>query len=463
MPLAVWEYRLAKLKKLGVNAVRTAHNPVAPEFLDLCDRMGLLVMDEFFDCWTVGKRPHDYHRHFTKWVHRDLRETIVRDRNHPSIILYSVGNEIRDTPQEEHAKNILQGLVEVCHQTDPSRPVTQGLFRPNSSHDYDNGLADLLDVIGTNYRDQELLQAWQEKPTRKIIGTEQGHERRTWLACRDHPHHAGQFLWVGIDYLGESRHWPVTTYNAGLLDRTGRVRPRGYERQSWWSDQPMVRAFRRIAATEPTPEDPGYETVDWKRRQVLFSDWTPRSLDEHTESVEVYSNCESVELVLNDQSLGKKSLSPDGSPRVWKVPFVPGQLSALARNNDQIVARHELNTAGNAQRVVLKAHPAKLNKGTNDVCIIEARVVDKHGVLVPRATHELAFEITGPGQILAVDNGSIVSHESFQSTRRHAYQGFCQAVVQATELGRITSRRPQQNSSREGWKSSPSRFCVLPR
>jgi len=232
VPLSVWERRLTNLRELGVNAIRTAHNPVAPEFLDLCDRMGFLVMNELFDCWTMKKNPHDYSLFFNEWSKTDLRDIIRRDRNHPSVILWSVGNEIKDTPKQALAKGILKGLVEVCHENDPTRPVTQALFRPNTSGDYTNGLADLLDVIGTNYRDQELLDAWRAKPGRKIVGTEQGHDRRIWLACRDNPQHSGQFLWAGIDYLGESRSWPRIAYAGGLLDRTGEIKPMAYERQS---------------------------------------------------------------------------------------------------------------------------------------------------------------------------------------------------------------------------------------
>ena len=433
VPLSVWEYRLTKLKTLGVNAIRTAHNPVAPEFLDLCDSLGLLVMDEFFDCWTMAKRKFDYHRHFNDWAHRDLRDTILRDRNHPSVILYSVGNEIRDTHKPEHAKQVLQGLVDLCHETDPTRPVTQGLFRPNTTHDYDNGLADILDVIGTNYRDLELLQAWRDNPGRKIVGTEQGHDRKIWLACRDNPQHSGQFLWTGIDYLGESRKWPITSYNSGLLDRTGRVVPRGYERQSWWTSEPMVRAFRRIAPTEATPEDPGYETVEWKRRQVLFDDWTPRNLEVHTETVEVSSNCEEVELLLNDESLGTKSLPDNATMRTWQVPFAAGKLSAIGRNGGQIVARHDLQTAGPAHRIELTANRTQLTTSWDDVAMIEARIVDEAGVIVPRARNEITFGTSAAGKVIAVDNGSIVSHEPFQATKRKAYQGHCIAIVRATE------------------------------
>ena len=169
-PLGAWEHRLAAMKAMGANAIRTAHNPVAPEFLDLCDRMGLLVMDEMFDMWTVAKNPYDYHLYFKDWYLIDTRDTVMRDRNHPSIILWSAGNEIHDTPNAELAKGILGPLVEEFHKNDPTRPVTQALFRPNVSHDYDDGLADLLDVVGQNYRPNEILAAHQQKPRRKIIG-----------------------------------------------------------------------------------------------------------------------------------------------------------------------------------------------------------------------------------------------------------------------------------------------------
>src|SRR5439155_9937678 len=275
VPLGAWQRRLTALKSLGVNAIRTAHNPPAPELLDLCDRMGLLVMDETFDCWNVSKNTHDYHLYFDDRSKIDTRDTALRDRNHPCIILYSTGNEIHDTPHPEIAKPILAGLLDVFHANDPTRPVTQALFRPNVSHDYDNGLADMLDVVGQNYRENEILAAHQQKPTRKILGTENGHDRAIWLALRDNPPYAGQFLWTGIDYIGESPQWPTVSYNSGLLDRTGTPRPLAFQRQSWWSDKPMVYAARRVARTPALPTDPGYDPLQERRPQVLFSDWTP--------------------------------------------------------------------------------------------------------------------------------------------------------------------------------------------
>jgi beta-galactosidase len=439
VPLRVWERRLQALKELGVNAIRTAHNPVAPEFLDLCDRMGLLVMDEFFDCWTVGKNRYDYHLYFDDWSKIDERDTILRDRNHPSIVLYSVGNEIHDTPKQDLAKRILTGLVEVAHENDPTRPVTQALFRPNVSGDYTNGLADLLDVIGTNYRDQELLDAHRANPNRKIIGTEQGHELKTWLACRDHPEHAGQFLWTGIDYLGEARRWPRIGFGSGLLDRTGMPRPVAFQRQSWWSEKPMVAIARRVGADELAPTDPGYESADLRRPQVLFMDWTPRKTELHEENVEVYSNCEEVELLLNGKSLGSKSKPADDSARSWKVSYAPGILKAIGRNNRRIAATQELSTAGAPAKILLSADRNQLTPAWDDVCTVNVSVVDQNGVLIPNANDLIQFRIEGPAVIAAVDNGDNASHEPFQAMERRAYQGRCIAMIKANaEHGRIT-------------------------
>ena len=429
VPLGVWEQRLTALRKLGVNAIRTAHNPPAPEFLDLCDRMGFLVMDEFFDCWTVAKNPYDYHLYFNDWSQRDAADTVRRDRNHPSIVLYSVGNEIHDTPNEELSKKILSGLVAVCHENDPTRPVTQALFRPNVSHDYDNGLADLLDVVGTNYRDNELLAAQRAKPSRKIIGTEQRHDRQTWLWLRDNPSHAGQFLWTGVDYLGESRHWPVIGAASGLLDRTAATKPMGFERQSWWSEQPMVFMCRRIATERNTPTDPGFAPLD--RRQGLFADWTPANPAKHDENVEVYSNCGEVELFLNGKSQGAKKINADASPRNWPLVYAPGTLKAVAKNNGKVVATHELRTAGKPAKIVLTADQGKLAAGWDAVCAITVTIVDKNGIIVPHAANLVSFAVSGPGVIAAVDNADNSSHEPFQATQRHAYQGRCVAFVKA--------------------------------
>jgi beta-galactosidase len=438
VPLRAWERRLETLRQLGVNAIRTAHNPPAPEFLDLCDRMGFIVMDELFDCWTVAKNPYDYHFYFKDWSLIDTRDTVRRDRNHPSIVIYSAGNEIHDTPKPDLAKPILTSLVATFHENDPSRPVTQGLFRPNVSHDYDNGLADLLDVVGQNYRENEILAAHQQKPTRKILGTENRHESTVWVALRDNAPYAGQFLWTGIDYLGESPRWPTMSHNSGLLDLTGTTRPVGFQRQSWWSNQPMVFITRRIAPTALSPTDPGYEPDLQRRQQVLFADWTPANSSSHDENVEAYSNCERVELFLNGKSLGQKSRPADDSPRTWMVPFVPGTLKAVGINGGRVVASFELRTAGKPAKIALAAHRNVLTPVWDDVVYVAATVVDENGVLVPNAGDLITFKIVGPGVVAAVESADNNSHEPFQRSERHAYQGRCFSIIKATAPGKIT-------------------------
>jgi beta-galactosidase len=461
VPLAVWERRLTELRKYGVNAIRTAHNPPAPEFLDLADRMGFLVMDEMFDCWTVAKNPYDYHLYFKQWALRDLTDTVMRDRNHPSIILWSAGNEIHDTPQPQIAIPILAALVRNFHANDPSRPVTQALFRPNASHDYVDGLADLLDVIGQNYRPQEILAAHAQRPNRKIIGTENTHDRDQWVAVRDHPEYSGQFLWSGIDYLGESRTWPIIGSGSGLLNTVALPHGRAYERQSWWSTTPMVAMVRRVAMVRAAPVDPGYAnatSIDQSAAapvhaatpppdpavrfsEPLLSDWTPKNLDPHIENVDVYTNAEEVELFLNGKSLGVEKLHPDASAISYKVPFEPGALKAVARSHGKIVASQELKTAGKPARLLFIADsPATpLTPDWNDVRYVTATLVDDAGTRIPDSTTVIHFAASGPASIVAVDNGNLANHDSYQGTERKVYFGNALALVRASGTsGRVT-------------------------
>ena len=432
VPTAIWERRLAALRVLGVNAIRTAHNPPSPAFLDLCDRMGFLVMDEMFDCWTVGKNPYDYHLDFEQWSSIDARDTVRRDRNHPSIILWSAGNEIHDTPHAELAHGILARLLAVFHENDPSRPVTQALFRPNVSHDYDNGLADMLDVVGQNYRENEILAAHTQKSSRSILGTENGHDRAVWLALRDHAPYSGQFLWSGIDYLGEAGKWPNISRPTGLLDRTALPHPRALERQSWWASAPNVHIARRVATTERSAIDPGYESFKPVREESLLLDWTPRNTTAHSESVEVYTNCEEVELLLNGQSLGRQKLHSDASPLTWNVPNAPGSLKAVAYNQGSQVAEDVLRTAGTAARIVLFSERTTLSPGGDDVVTIVATAVDAAGVPVPDESADVQFTVSGPAEIVATDNGSNTDHESFLLPHHHLYGGRTIAILRAT-------------------------------
>ena len=473
VPLDVWRYRLLALKRIGVNAIRTAHNPPAPEFLDLCDQLGFVVMDEMFDCWTVAKNPYDYHLDFQTWSVPDTRDAVRRDRNHPSIILYSAGNEIHDTPQAEHSKAILASLLKTFHENDPTRPVTQALFRPNVSHDYEDGLADMLDVIGTNYRFNELIAAHVAKPTRSIVGTENGHEIRAWIAVRDVPFYSGEFLWSGIDYLGESAQWPQIASGSGILDRLSDARPIGRQIESWWSAKPMVALFRRIAPNAALPTDPGYDAV--KRRTVLFPDWTPADRAPHLETVELYTNCETVELFLNGRSLGLQrrapapakqadsawtrarrddaSASDPDAPRVWKVDFEPGSLLAVGSNGCQEVARAELRTAGPAAALAIEAPTTHIGSTWDDVGIATVTVVDAQGTPVPGADNEVTFSASG-AHLIGVDSADNASHESFVGSHRRAYQGRCQALIRRSE----TSPTATLSASSPGLRSASLSF-----
>jgi beta-galactosidase len=458
VPASIWERRLTALRALGVNAIRTAHNPPSPQFLDLCDRMGFLVMDEMFDCWTIGKNPHDYHLFFKQWSLIDTRDTVRRDRNHPSIILWSAGNEIHDTPHAELAHSILASLISVFHENDSTRPVTQALFRPNVSHDYENGLADMLDVVGQNYRVNEILAAHAQKPSRKILGTENIHDRASWLALRDNPPYSGQFLWTGIDYLGEAGKWPMISRPFALLDRTGQPHVRGWERQSWWASEPVVHLVRRVGASERAALDPGYESVPADLQEPLLPDWTPRNTTSHLESVEAYSNCDQVELFLNGASLGRQNLHLDATPLTWSVPFAPGSLKAVAYRHDKQVAQDELRTAGKPGRIELVADRTTLSTNADEVVVLTATAVDDVGTRIPDATAEVQFSVTGPAQIVATDNGSTTDHESFLLPQHRLYAGRTTLILRGT----ASSGSIRVHASAAGFAGGKTQFLAVP-
>jgi beta-galactosidase len=426
VPLRAWERRLELLKEAGVNAIRTAHNPVAPEFLDLCDRMGLLVMDETFDTWTAAKPNGEkgYNRYFTQWWEKDTRDMVLRDRNHPSIIIYSVGNEIRDNLNDSAGFKKYKDQQDLIHRTDPGRPVTMALFRPNASKAYSNGFAEKMDIVGQNYREKELVDAHIAKPDRIVIGTENGHGQSEWLILRDNLFMSGQFLWTGIDYLGEAL-WPAVSYDKGLFDRTGGWKQLSLQRQSWWSEKPVVHIVRK--------EDTA-GAGDWA------ANWTPVDFGTYDDArVQVYSNCDEVELFLNNKPLGSKSKPADDSPRSWEVTFEKGSIKAVAKNKGIEVASEELKTAGEPAAIILTADKSMISNNQDDVSYVTASVVDANGILCPNTDKLISFGVSKEGIIAAVDNGDTNSHEAFQASERHVYHGQCIAVIKAkTSSGRIT-------------------------
>jgi beta-galactosidase len=417
-----------------------------PAFYALCDELGLLVMDESFDTWTASKPggAYAYNLYFNQWWAEDTRAMVMRDRNHPSVVIYSAGNEIHDPLNTEVGRQRFLMQRDLMHKLDPSRPVTLALFRPNAMQLFDNGFVELMDVVGTNYRDAELIAAHEAKPERKILATENNHDNKAWLSMRDTPAHAGQFLWTGIEYLGEAMRWPNIGWGTALLDRNAYWRPLGYQRQSWWGTKPMVKMIRK--------EDNSGAGAD-------VIDWTPVDFGTYDIArVLVYSNCDEVELFLNGTSKGKLPINADESPRVWNIDFEPGTIKAVAYNKGQQVATDEMKTADAPVKVQLTAEKSSVQNTWEDVVYVKATVVDKNGERNPNVTPKLTFTLSGPGVLTAVDNGSTTAHESYKSNERTANKGEAVAIIQATaNSGKITL-----SVSADGLESSTVTIDAVP-
>jgi beta-galactosidase len=434
VPLSAWQRRLQLLKELGVNGIRTSHNAVAPEFLDLCDKMGFLVMDETFDTWNAAKSHAEkgYNLYFTDWWERDTRDIVLRDRNHPSIVIYSVGNEIHDNLNDSAGFRKYKMQQDLIHALDGTRPVTMALFRPALSKVYDNGFAKTMDIVGQNYRENELVAAHEKNPGWKVIGTENRLEQAAWLPLRDKPYMAGQFLWTGIDYLGEAD-WPEVAHGSGLLDKTGGIKDVGYQRQSWWSDRPMLYVMRK---------EGNAGAGAW------VSDWRPTDIDTYDEAkIQVFSNCDEVELFLNGVSVGVQARPADNaSPRSWSITFHKGTLKAIAKNNGKVVAEQQLTTTGNASKIVLTAERSTIANDWDDVVYLTATVTDDNGLPCINAINKIKFTAEGPGVIAAVDNADLAGTDSYLSKERWAFKGKCIAIIKANaNMGtiKVTASSPE--------------------
>ena len=420
VPLGVWKERLKKLKEVGVNGIRTSHNPVAPEFLDLCDQMGFVVMDETFDTWTAAKHNGEkgYNLIFKEWWEQDTKDMVLRDRNHPSIVIYSIGNEVHDDLSYPEGFKAYKMQEDVVKKYDNTRPVTMALFRPANSKVYLSGFADHMEIVGQNYRENELIAAHEAHPTWKVIGTENTHVLVQWLALRDKPYMAGQFLWTGYDYLGEAD-WPETTNNQGLFDRAGNWKQQSLQRDSWWSEEPVVHMVRKS---------------DNAGAGFWVADWTPNDFDTYDNAkVNVYSNCDEVELFLNDKSLGSLPKPADDSPREWNVTFEAGTIKAIGKNNGKIVTQEEQTSAGKPAKIILTKSIPTLANNWDDVAFITATIVDEKGIRCANADNQIKFTITDSGKIIAVDNGNIINHDGYQGPATRAYQGKAIAIVKATK------------------------------
>lgn len=450
VPREVWARRLAILKDAGVNALRLSHNPHADYLYDLCDEMGFLVMDEAFDEWEIGKNKwvkgwnvgvpskDGYNKYFKEWAHRDLADMVKRGRNHPSIILWSIGNEIDypndpyshpvlntgtnpqiygkgylpDHPQASALSVIAKDLVKVIKGVDTTRPVTAALAGVVMSNEV--GYPDVLDVVGYNYQEYRYKNDHQKYPERVIYGSENGMNRQAWDAVDTNKYISGQFLWTGIDYLGEAGKWPQRSNDAGLIDLGGFKKPEYFYRQSLWASKPMV----YIAAKEASKTE---ERGIWSHRGVLpLWNWP----HETKLNVECFTNCQEAELFLNGQSLGKQSrnASKEQIPS-WNVDYQPGELLVKGYIADKVVSTYSLNTAGEVEKISVNPDRIIFPKSQRGISQIEIQVTDKNGNLVYTAEDDIHITITGEARLLGLESGSASSHEPYQASHRKAVHG----------------------------------------
>jgi beta-galactosidase len=439
------EKRLQQLKEMGVNGLRTSHNPPAPELLDIADRLGFLVMDEAFDCWDKGKNTYDYARFFSKWSETDIGDMVTRDRNHPSVIIWSIGNEIPDY----NSATVAQPLISAVKAKDTTRVIGQA-FQDAVTGD---ATAPLEDVVGLNYSPSKYSGTHSSHPTWKLFASESSSAVRSrgvyktpvtsnilsssdnqcssydnsvvswgtsaegsWSAVNGAGYIAGEFIWTGFDYIGEPTPygWPAKSSYFGAIDTAGFPKDIFYFYQSHWNhDGP--------AMVHIVP-------MDW-------TSWTAGS----SVTVFVYSNADSVELFLNGTSLGSKTMNASTGHLQWSVSFATGTLQAKASKGGSVVATDTVQTAGAAAAVTLKADRSTIDADGRDLSYVEADIVDANGVLVPQASNSIAFAVSGAGQIVGVDNGNAISHEAYKGTSRAAYNGKALAIIQSTTTpGTIT-------------------------
>jgi beta-galactosidase len=452
------ERQLEILKSMGCNAIRTSHNPPASALLDLCDRMGFIVMDEAFDMWAQKKSPFDYHLDWAKWHKQDLSDQIRRDRNHPCVFIWSVGNEIPEQggkAGDTTGRVIVRELAAIVRSLDTSRPITTA----NNNVETSNNLikANAVDLIGFNYHHENWKDFHKNFPGKKLIATETtsalqtrgsydqpADSMRIWpiswdkpfttgnedLSCSAYdncytpwgssheqtlkaftndPAVSGMFVWTGFDYLGEPTPytWPARSSYFGIMDLAGFPKDVYYMYKSVWTNEPVLHIFPHW---------------NWKVGQTI-------------DVLAYYSQADEVELYLNGKSLGKRTKQGQDLKVSWKVPYQPGELKAISRKAGKTVLEQEIHTAGQAAKLILSADRNQIKADGNDLSFVTVKVVDKDGNLIPDAANRIDFSLVGNGTITGVDNGSQVSHESFKANYRKAFNGLALVIVKAGKTG----------------------------
>jgi beta-galactosidase len=449
------ERQMEILKGMGCNAIRTSHNPPAPELLDLADNMGFLILDEAFDMWKRAKNKFDYSTVWDQMHKKDLQDLILRDRNHPSVIMWSIGNEI---PEQGDSTGtvIAKELAGYVRELDTTRPVTSACNNPGPANFIIRSGA--LDLVGVNYHQKDFENFPKNFPGQKFIGTEtvsalmtrgvydmpsdsirrwptrwdipfttgnkdftcssydnvsapwgSTHEE-TWKIIKKYNFLSGQFIWTGFDYLGEPTpySWPARSSYFGIIDLAGFPKDVYYMYQSEWTKKDVLHIFPHW---------------NWKEGQTI--------------DIWAYSNADEVELFLNNKSLGVKKKQGDDLHLMWKVPFAPGTLKAVSRTAGKEVLVKEVKTADVPAKLVVTADRSAIKADGNDLSYLTVDVVDANGTIVPGADNLVKFKIEGSGTIIGVDNGDPVSHDSFKVPQRKAFHGKCLVVVQSGEKAGI--------------------------
>lgn len=434
------ERKIELLKASGYNAIRTSHNPPSPALLDACDRLGMLVIDEAFDTWSERKNRQDYHLYFNDWWQTDLENMIIRDRNHPSVIMWSTGNEIPNRQKPEVAR-LSKELSAFIRNLDPTRPVTSGV---NGVAEDKDSLFATLDVAGYNYAPDKYVPDHGRVPERVMYGSESFPVEALdyWEQVEDHSWVIGDFVWTAWDYIGEAsigwlgypqkrEFYPWNLAWCGDIDICGWKRPQSYYRDAIWKSEPVVSVFVKppVPTFEPPEEQEEWSNWEW---EDVVAEWTWPGQENKPLEVNVYSSAEVVELFLNDKSMGKKPAGRKNRLKaVWEVPYAAGTLKAVGYSDGKQVAVSELKTAGKPARIRLTADQEQIYSDNQDLSYITVELVDADGVRVPQAENLVKFQTEGPGSIVAVGNGDPTSVESYTASQRKLWKGRALVIVKA--------------------------------
>ena len=438
------ERRVQLMKAYGFNAIRTSHNPPSPAFLDACDRCGVLVLDEAFDYWEEGKNPNDYGKDFDNWWQRDLDSMLVRDRNHPSVILWSIGNEI---PQRasERGYVIEKQLCDEVHRLDPTRPVTEAICalwdgRPWSATET---AFSFLDVGGYNYQWRQYVPDHNKFPARIMVGTE-SYPRDAfdnWQAVLADSWVLGDFVWTAWDYLGETgignavgnsaNRYPWFNAWCGDIDICGFKKPQLYYRDVIWGNAKIA-----LAVHAPMPEGRREQVSGWGWPDERQS-WTWPGSEGKTLDVAVYSSCKSVRLELNGKAIATNSVNKMIAR--FRVPYQSGELRAVGLTDGKPVVSATLRTAGEPSKIRLTADRATIRADRNDLSYVTVEVVDGNGNVVPTADIPIHFTVTGAGELAATGSPAPNDASSFHIPERKTFEGHCLAILRPQgSAGKIT-------------------------